>query len=496
MGFLIGLDVGSQSVKACVLNDAGERVAFASSPCALRVPTAGWAEQDPRDWQQALIAATRSACSEAAISVADEVTIGLACQVDGVVAADADHQPLRPAIIWMDRRAAAQSAALAERVGEQELRALTGLNPDSSHSGPKAMWLRDNEPDTYRAARWLGSVNAYLNGWLTGHVVHDHANASSSLLYDLERRAWSQELIEAAGLDPRQLPEIGVAHHPIGTLRPQVARQLGLGTGTVVVCGTGDDHGGTLGAGAVGPGALVDVTGTAEPVTAPSSGLVIDPDGLVETHAHATDGVILLENPGFVSGGSTAWLAQVSGRTQAELLVAAQDAAIGSDGVLFLPALSGSMAPRWNDAMRGSFTGLSLGSGIEQLARAIVEGCCYALRDIVDRLEVLGVDASELRVVGGGARSDLWLQIKADVTGRPVRRILGDCATSTGAAVLAGVGAEVFTDLDEAVGRAVEMDPEPIRPRPEAVAAYDELYRGYRSLYDTIEEWTSSKAQP
>jgi xylulokinase len=493
MGFLLGLDVGSQSVKACILNDAGERLAVASSPCALSVPEASWAEQDPRDWQQALIAATHGACEKAGVSATDEVTIGLACQVDGVVAADADHQPLRPAIIWMDRRAAAQSAALADRVGEQRLRALTGLNPDSSHSGPKAMWLRDNEPETYRSARWLGSVSAYMNGWLTGDVVHDHANASSSLLYDLEQRAWSDELIDAAGLDARQLPRIAAAHEPIGTLREQIAHQLGLAPGTIVVCGTGDDHGGTLGAGAAQPGALVDVTGTAEPVTAPSRKLVVDPDGLVETHAHAADGVILLENPGFVSGGSTAWLAQVSGRTQGQLLVAAESAAAGSGGVLFLPALSGSMAPRWNDAMRGSFTGLSLNSGIEQLARAVIEGCCYALRDIVDRLEQLGADASELRVVGGGARSDLWLQIKADVTGRAVRRVIGDCATSTGAAMLAGVGAHSFTDLDEAVTRAVELDPEPIAPRAEAVATYEELYQGYRSLYDTIEDWTSSR---
>ena len=492
MAFLLGLDVGSQSVKACVLNDDGRRLATASSPCALSVPAATWAEQDPRDWQQALIAATRSACNQAGVSIGDEVRLGLACQVDGVVAADGEHRALRPAIIWMDRRASAQSAALAEHVGEQRLRALTGLNPDSSHSGPKAMWLRDNEPETYRSARWLGSVSAYLNGWLTGNVLHDHANASSSLLYDLTARAWSDELLEAAGLDPRQMPAIGAAHLPIGTLRPAVAEQLGLSSRTVVVCGTGDDHGGTLGAGAIGPGTLVDVTGTAEPVTAPSAEPVIDPDGLVETHAHAADGVILLENPGFVSGGSTAWLAAVTGMTQPELLSAAQAAPVGADGVRFLPALSGSMAPRWNDAMRGSFTGLSLGSGTEHLARAVIEGCCFALRDIVDRLETLGVDASELRVVGGGARSDLWLQIKADVTGRPVRRILGDCATSCGAAILAGVGAGVFSDLDDGVARAVELDGEPIAPIAANVEIYEQLYCDYRALFDTVEEWTSA----
>jgi xylulokinase len=492
MSFLLGLDVGSQSVKACVLNDAGERLALASAPCELSVPAATWAEQDPRDWQQALIVATRGACGQAAISATDEVRIGLACQVDGVVAADAEHRPLRPAIIWMDRRASAQSARLAERVGEQRLRAITGLNPDSSHSGPKAMWLRDNEPETYRSARWLGSVSAYLNGWLTGTVLHDHANASSSLLYDLTARSWSEELIEAAGLDPRQLPAIGAAHRPIGTLRSEVADQLGLSPRTIVVCGTGDDHGATLGAGAVGPGTLVDVTGTAEPVTAPSAEAVIDSDGLVETHAHAADGLILLENPGFVSGGSTAWLASVTGRTQAELLAAAQAAPLGADGVRFLPALSGSMAPRWNDAMRGSLTGLSLGAGVEHLARAVIEGCSFALRDIVDRLETLGVDASELRVVGGGARSDLWLQIKADVTGRPVRRILGDCATSCGAAILAGVGAGVFEDLEHGVSRAVELDAEPIVPIGAHAETYEQLYGEYRGLFDTVEAWTAA----
>ena len=494
MGFLLGLDVGSQSVKACVLSDSGERLAVASAPCALSFPAPGWAEQDPRDWQNALIAATRAACTQAAVSRSDQVTVGVACQVDGLVAADADQRPLRPAIIWMDRRASAQSAALAERVGADRLRAITGLNPDSSHSAPKAMWLRDSEPDRYREARWLSSVSAYLNGWLTGNTVHDHANASSSLVYDLGSRGWSQELIEAAGLDDDRLPGIAASHEPIGVLRPQIAAALGLGEQTVVVCGTGDDHAGTLGAGAAGPGALVDVTGTAEPVTAPTDRLVIDEEGLVETHAHAADGVILLENPGFVSGGSTAWLAEITGRPQHELLAAARSAPVGSGGIFFLPALSGSMAPRWNEAMRGSFAGLSLGSDVAHLARATVEGCAFALRDVVDRLESLGVDASELRVVGGGARSDLWLQIKADVTGRPVRRILGDCATSTGAAMLAGVASDVFADLGEAVSRAVELDPETIDPEPDAVRAYAELYAGYRSLFDSVEEWTSTSS--
>lgn len=490
MGFLIGVDVGSQSVKACVLDDEGRRRALHDAPCRLHHPASGWAEQDPQDWLAALATAVRGACAQAGVTGGDAVTLGLACQVDGVVAADERHQALRPAIIWMDRRAGRETAALASAAGDERLHQLTGLNPDSSHSGPKAMWLRDHEPDVYRSARWLASVGAYLNGWLTGETVHDHANASSSLLYDLQERDWSDELVAAAGLEARHLPAIAPAHAVIGQLRSEAAEQLGLPLHTQVVTGTGDDHGAALGAGAVGPGVLVDVTGTAEPVAVPAAAVIIDDERLVETHAHAVDGTLLVENPGFVSGGSTRWLAEVTGRSQGDLFTAAAEAPAGSDEVIFVPALSGSMTPRWDDDIRGCFARLGLGHGVAHLARAVLEGCAYALRDIVDRLDALGVGGEEIRVVGGGARSELWLQIKADVTGRPVRRVLGDCATSTGAAMLAGVAAGAFADLEAAVGACVELDPVPVLPEAGAAAVYEESYAAYRSLFDAVQSWT------
>ena len=490
MGFLIGVDVGSQSVKACVLDDDGRRRALHDAPCRLHHPASGWAEQDPQDWLTALAAAVRGACAQAGVTGQDAVTLGLACQVDGVVAVDEQYRALRPAIIWMDRRAGRETTALATAAGDERLHRLTGLNPDSSHSGPKAMWLRDHEPDVYRRARWLASVSAYLNGWLTGETVHDHANASSSLLYDLAQRDWSGELVAAAGLEARHLPEIAPAHAVIGQLRPEAAEHLGLPVQTQVVTGTGDDHGAALGAGAVGPGVLVDVTGTAEPVAVAADAVIIDDERLVETHAHAVDGALLVENPGFVSGGSTRWLSEVTGRTQGELFEAAAQAPPGSDDVIFVPALSGSMAPRWDDDIRGCFARLGLGHGVPHLARAVLEGCAFALRDIVDRLDALGVGGDEIRVVGGGARSALWLQIKADVTGRPARRVLGDCATSTGAAMLAGVAAGAFADLDSAVGACVELDPDPVLPDAGAAAVYAESYRAYRSLFDAVQTWT------
>ncbi len=487
MGCVIGIDVGSQSVKALALDEGGRTLGQGSAPCAMAHPASGWAEQDPAAWRTALGAAVRGARESAGLGRDDVEMLGLACQVDGVVALDPTLRELRPAIIWLDRRATAQCDALTAAVGEDTLHAITGCNPDASHSGPKAMWLRDAEPDTYARTRWLAPVACALGAWLTGEVAQDHANASSTLLYDVGRREWSHELVGHSGLDPERLPPIHRAVDVLGPLRPEAADELGLTARCRVVVGTGDDHGAALGAGAVTPGTVVDVTGTAEPVAVPARDAVDDAERLVETHAHAVDTMLLVENPGFVSGGSTQWWAQVLGIAQDELFALAAQAPVASDGALFLPTLSGATAPRWNDDMRGCFSGLGLHHTRAHLARAVLEGCAYALRDIVTRFAALGLGGEEIRVVGGGARSALWMQIKADVTGRAVRAVKGDCATSAGAAMLAAVAAGHAADLAQAARAVVRLAEAPVEPRPDAVARYDAAHAAYRRLYDGVE---------
>jgi xylulokinase len=487
MAYAIGIDVGSQSVKAVLFDDAGTAIEEAGAPCEMSHPSSGWAEQDPVAWERGIARAVRTLRERAGVGARDVAMLALACQVDGLVAVDDHLRALRPAIIWLDRRATEQSARLGQAVGEAELIDRTGLNPDPSHTGPKAMWLRETEPEHYRAARWLAPVGGHLNGWLTGRVVQDPANASSTLLYDLRSGRWDLELVERAGLDPDKLPPIRPAVEVIGPLRPTAADALGLSTRCHVAVGTGDEHGAALGAGAVSPGVMVDVTGTAEPVAVPSTELVLDDERLVETHAHAVADMLLVENPGFVSGGSTSWWARAQCVAQSEVFVQAALAPPGSDGALFLPTLSGAWAPRWNGRMRGSFAGLGLHHDRTHLSRAILEGCAYALRDIVDRFQAMGLGGEELRVVGGGARSPLWLQIKADVTGHPVRAVQGDHATSAGAAMLAGVAAGFFADLDEAAARTVRLADEPVCPRPETAQLYEQAYRAYRRLFDGVE---------
>ena len=488
MGYLIGADIGSQSVKVVLLDPDGATIGTAGRPCAMRHPAAGWAEQDPALWRDGLAGAVRQVLAAAGISAAQVSHLGLASQVDGVVPVGPSLEPLRPAIIWLDRRATAEASALAARLGTDRIFACTGLNADSSHIAPKLMWLRTHEPEIFRAATSFPPVGGYLLGWLTGVLAQDHANASSTLLYDVQAGAWDADMLAAADLDPGLLAEIRPAAEVAGTLTPAAAEALGLRPGCAVVVGTGDEHAACIGAGAIEPGLVADVTGTAEPVAATSLRAVFDPEHVVETHAHAITGLLLVENPGFVSGGCTLWCAEAMlGISQAELFARAAQAPAGSDGVIFVPALSGATVPRWNDRMRGVFAGLAMNHDARHLARAVVEGCTFALADVLARLDALGLAGREIRVVGGGARSELWLQVKADVTGRPVRPVLAAEPTATGAAVLAGLAAGAFADAADAVARTVTPSDRCYQPDERTRAVYAERYAQYLALYDGAE---------
>ncbi len=488
MGYLIGADIGSQSVKAILLDPDGREIGSAGQACTMNHPASGWAEQDPGQWLAGLSAAVRQLLTGTGIRPSEVSHLGLASQVDGVVPVDSALRPLRPAIIWLDRRATDQAAALAGRLGADRIFATTGLVADASHIAPKLMWLRDHEPDTYSAAASFPPAGGYLLGWLTGMIAQDHANASSTLLYDVRSGTWDDAMLTASGLDPDRLACIRPAGEVAGQLTAEAADALGLSRRCAVVVGTGDEHGACVGAGAIVPGLVADVTGTAEPVAVTAAGPVFDPEKVVETHAHAITGLLLVENPGFVSGGCTLWWGQtVLGADQAAMFAQAALAPPGSDGVLFLPALSGATVPRWNDRMRGVFAGLAMNHDRSHLARAVVEGCTFALRDVLRRMDALGLAGKEIRVVGGGARSDLWLQIKADITGRTVQPVLSAEPTAAGAAILAGVAAGTFADAADGVARTVRLAARAYQPDPLNRDVYAERYAQYLALYDAAE---------
>jgi xylulokinase len=428
--------------------------------------------------------AVRQVLRSSGVPSASVAALGIAAQVDGIVALDEGGRPLGPAPIWMDRRATDETERLLRELSASEIRAVTGLNPDASHGAPKVAWLRTHVDGT---ATYLVPA-AYAVWVLTGERAQDPANASCMLLWDVRAGEWSERLMRAFDIAPAQLAPVRSATDVVGTLRPAEAEALGLSERCRVVVGTGDEHAACLAAGVLAPGVIADVTGTAEPVAAASLDPITDDQGLLETHGHAAPGRWLIENPGFVSGGSVLWLAErVLGCDRDDVDGLAAGAPPGADGALFLPALGGSLAPRWNEHARGVFSGLALSQDRHHLARAVLEGCAYALRDIVDRLAELGLGGDTMRVVGGGARSATWLQVKADVTGLAIDVLEEPEATALGGAMLAGVGAGWYRDVDEAVAATLRLAERRIEPDPANRDVYRDGYASYRALFDAVE---------
>lgn len=488
MGHVIGIDLGTQSLKGLLLDSAGDLVGEAARAYDMECPQPAWAEQDPADWWAALRAVVAELVVGRGLAPADVAAIAFASQVDGVVPTDAQGRIVHPAIIWLDRRAEDEAAAFGRLVGPDILFERSGLNLDSSHVAPKILWLRAHAPESFARTATFHLPGSWAVNRLTGRSVIDRSNASSTLLYDVRAHDWSDELLGAAGLDRGLLPVVTVSTSIAGTLTAEAATALGLTTDCLVAAGSGDEHAACLGAGVLRAGPVCDIAGTAEPVAVASDKPVFDRLGLVETHAHADPRSWLIENPGFVSGGSVRWFLDTIGRMPVEEMVArAADTPAGTEGLVFVPALSGAMTPRWNGRARGVYHGLSLVHGLGHLGRAVFEGCAFGLRDIVDRFGELGLGESEIRVVGGGSKSDFLLQMKADVTGKQVRRVVHPESTALGAVMIAAVAAGTFTTLDEAAAALVRLDEHVYEPDPRTRAAYVDAYGTYRALYDAVE---------
>lgn len=504
--YVIGADVGSQGMKTVLLNARGAIVASAYAAYDPRYPAPTWAEEDPNDWEQALATTVRLVMQQADARPESVIALALASQVDGLVCVGVHGEPLRPAIIWLDRRATEQCTTLAQLSDASTLFHLTGANLDSSHVAPKILWVRDNEPHIFEQSRHLLLPGSYMAYCLTGEAVVDYSNASSTLLFDVKDKKWAQSLISRLGLDERQLGRIDGATSVIGPLTSQAAERLGLTTKTLVAVGSGDEHAACVGAGVTSSSIVCDINGTAEPICAVAHAPIFDEGGLLETHCHADPSAWLIENPGFVSGGSYRWfldtfaaheraLAAQRGVSPYDVLNAeAEQTPAGADGLVFLPCMSGAMTPTWNADARGVFFGLSLAHGRGHMVRALLEGTVYGLKDNVDRMAEIGLHPQEIRAVSGGARGRVWLQMKADVTGLPVSVPHELETTALGAALLAGVSCGFFSDLPEAVQACVGIATY-VEPNPAHRQVYDDAYTMYRELYTALQEAFRKGAQ-
>src|SRR5262245_39721074 len=477
---IVGIDIGTQSLKVAVTDGALRVRSEAALAYRPNFPRAGWAEQDPRLWEMALGPTIAEALAEAATTPAQVTALGVCGQLDGCLAVNSKGRAVTPCLIWMDRRAQAEIA----NVPDAMVRARAGVVLDASHMAAKIRWLKRHDANASAATCFHQPVS-YLVARLTGRAVIDHALASTSMVYGIGRRAFDSALLDCFDISADELPALANAEDCAGPLTAEGAELTGLPAGIPVAVGTGDDFSTPLGAGFFSERQLAVVLGTGEVVGALHPRLIIDDAGLVETHAFPGGGYFL-ENPGWMSGGAVSWVCDLLKIDGFEALDAeAANAPPGSAGLTFIPALTGAMAPEWNAAARGCFYGLTPSHERGHLARAVLEGCAFAMRDVADRLTALGVQAQSLLLLGGGARSRLWAQIRADILGLPAEVSGRVDSSPVGAAMLAAVAAGKVGDLRQAAAM-VRQPAAGVAPNDAHRSAYGDAYVRYRQLFEAL----------
>ncbi len=452
---LVGLDVGTSGVKGIALSDDGELLATAEESYPLSTPQPGWAEQDPEDWWRA---------SQAVLARLPEGPVGFSGQMHGLVALGEGDRVLRPAILWNDQRTAAECAEIERRIGLERLIELTGNRALTGFTAPKLLWLARHEPETYSRIRRILLPKDYVRLRLTGEHAIDAADASGTLLFDVGGRRWSDEVCAALEVPLEWLPP---AHE------------------STAIAGAGDQAAGAFGVGIIEPGPVSVALGTSGVVFAVLPGYAPDPEARVHVFCHAVPGTWHAMGVMLSAAGSYAWLASVLGASYGELDQEAARWQPGAEGLLFAPYLQGERTPHADPDVRGAFTGLSLRHDRGALARAVLEGVAYGLRDSLELLRSLGVRPTVGRVSGGGARSDLWLKIVASVLGLPLERTESEAGAAFGAALLAGVREGAFADAGEAVAQCVRVS-DRIDPEPGWVGAYEEGYGRFTGLYSKL----------
>ena len=482
MGILIGLDLGTSGVRALAVDsESGGLRAEAAAGYELLMPRPGWAEQRPADWWQASRTVLAAVAREADGEV---IGLGLTGQMHGSVFLDASDAVIRPALLWNDQRTERQCEQIAARVGREELLALAGNPALTGFHAPKILWLRDEEPDHYRRLASVLLPKDYIRMMLTGAKATDAADASGTLLFDVRRRRWSQEILARLDLDPAWMPSVHEGTEATGAMRDRVADELGLPRGLVVAAGGGDNAAAAIGVGVASEGQVSVSIGTSGVVFAPTSEFKPDPSGRIHALCHALPGTFHLMAVVLSAGGSLRWWRDVAGGRNSfdELVAEAGGVAAGAEGLLFLPYLSGERTPHLDPRARGGFFGLTLRHTRAHMTRAVLEGVVLALRDGVQIMRGLGVRDDDLRAVGGGARSPVWRQLQADVLGRSIRRTSIDQGPSYGAALLAGVACGAFEDAEQAM-RLVSVHEQVTEPDAARARRYDELHSIHASLY-------------
>ena len=500
---LIGIDVGTSSTKAVLVDESGSVLETVAPEYEFRTPRPLWAESDPSDWWEATVKAIRALLEK--VEPSSVVGVGLTGQMHGMVALDGSGTVLRPCIMWNDQRTGAQCEAITEQVGAERVIQLTGNPVLPGFTAPKIAWTRENEPEVFEKISKVVLPKDYARYKLTGEFFTDVSDASGTSLLDVANRRWSDEMLAAFDVPASWMPEVTESPVASAKISREAAETTGLLEGTPVIAGGGDQATQAVGCGIVGQGTISATLGTSGVIFAHSDEYRVEPEGRLHAFCHAVPGKWQLMGVVLSAAGSFQWYRNQLGKEEMAAEAAggpdAYDALTqlaatvppGSEGLLFLPYLSGERTPYPDPNARGSFVGLSLRHEKAHLARAVLEGVSYGLNDSLTLMRGLGIEPSRIILSGGGARSTLWKQMLADVFATRCEMVNAVEGAAYGAALLASVGAGVYSSVEEACEACIRVT-DFVEPGPDR-EVYEAFYPRYRALYPALKEEFSALAE-
>lgn len=488
MRYILSHDLGTSGNKASLFSESGRLIASDTQGYETVYPGSGWAEQNPADWWKAVCAATRRVLR--GVDPRQIAAVAVTGQMMGTVAIGADGEVVGNSIIWSDSRAEQECRLLTRWLGAEHYYQITGQPPSAAYSLPKIMWLKEHRPEQYRRTEKYVQSKDYINYLLTGNIATDDTDAAYTIAYDIKNRCWSEEILEASGIDKKKLPDVVRSSTVIGRVTAGASQACGIPEGTPVVAGAGDGSSAHLGAGCIAPGDSYICLGSSTWVVAQTERLIFDTAGRMQSEPHVLDGQYC-----FLGTMQTGGLAHSWGRDNlagkplsfSEIDRLAGISEPGAGGMLFLPYLMGERSPWYDLQARAAFLGVSFHSRYEDFYRAIMEGVAMNLnilmKGIKEHLEI-----TETTVIGGGAKSRVWMQILADVCGVTVAIPENTTAgTSIGGAIIAGVGCGLFEDYS--VAKRFLRIGERVEPNPGTRERYRERQEAFEAAYVALKDW-------
>lgn len=498
MSVFLGIDIGTSGTKTLAMREDGQILASATVEYPLSSPKPGWSEQNPEDWWEASAKSVRKVLKAARLKAEDVGGIGLSGQMHGSVFLDKAGRVIRPALLWNDQRTVAECEEIEQRAGGRQRLIKMVANPAlTGFTAPKILWLRNHEPRNYDRTVQVLLPKDYVRFQMTGEFATEVSDASGTLLLDVVKRRWSKPLLSKLEIDSNLLPQMHESEDVTGGLTRDAARAMGLKAGTPVVGGGGDQAASAIGNGIVRKGIVSATMGTSGVVFAHSDEVQVDPAGRLHTFCHAVRGKWHVMGCVLSAGGSLQWfrnqLCQEEMATAKkkkvdpyELITAqAADTPPGAEGLFFLPYLTGERTPHADPHARASWVGLSLRHGKGHMARAVMEGATYAMRDSLEIAKEMEIPVREVRLSGGGARSEFWRQMQADIYGETVVTINAEEGPAYGVALLAAAGTGAYKNVVEACNATISVVTK-TKPKAAARKKYNTAYPMYQQLYQSL----------